>query len=542
VKTLPYTFPNFVAHVRKSVALFKSLEVLPPECHVPLDDLVEVVEAELEQLKMRIAVWCTEDHTPEQHREHERMTDDKPSRDDPQTALENVPANKSLRNSRLLSKTLSLLVVPTEEQPDWQEGFKPGDEEQTAQFILDDEKYAEEKIEEFLSSWQQVILTETEEAVDGCMIQVRWWYETFMPALCRAFTVRCAADLVDPTEEKVDEWFRGELAAGAFDPYGPDIKSGWQHVASDAKLMVSRAWRLTQDYLNGIQKQRERQQDGVAHRATGGVARYVPFIDVYLHRMFVAHAEMRVSFPYFLGYTTWRFFHTVPEIMAARDEAAVERIVDALKSFLATFITMYPCPYCRHHLNAYVLTTSERDTYPIEYTLLGLEPDRAVQELTPTDKLRTITDAESARLFMWKLHNAVNSSIERGEEWYRRVKMPVYTSRFWPNLDAEVARSKVVDGGLLSAERVEHYTTLFKPMASLERLRKRMLDAQTVDDVSAMRTEATEYIRLLEEAVLQSGYLQRTYRYNPDLVERPFVSSTLAPFGDYARSQEFVLW
>jgi len=538
VKTLPYTFPNFVAYTRKSVKLFKALEVVPSDCHGPLDSLVRVVEDELDALTKRIGLWATGNRSPEQQLEHDRMLAKQPAREDAREALAKMPVQSYSNVAEL--EPLSLLKG--NDQPDWHEGFKPGDEEHAAQFILDNEEYADEKMEAFLGSWQQVLLGGHEEAVDGCMIQVRWWYEAFMPALCKAFTVRHAADLTDPSEAEVDAWFHRELANGAFDPYGPDMKASFRRAPPLSKLMLSRAWQLTADYLNGVQKQRERQSETVAHRATGGVARYVPFIDVYLHRMFVANAEMRVSFPYYLGYSTWRLFHTVPEIMAARAPAAADAIVGALKGFLATFVTMYPCPFCRHHLNAYVLPTCERDTYPIEYTLLGLAPGQPAHELTPADKLGTITDAASARMFMWKLHNAVNSSIERSEEWYRRAKMPVYTSRFWPNLDAEVARAKVADGGAMDAVTVEAYTAMSKPMAHLERLRKALLEAQTPEAVQAVRGEAAGCISLLEAAVISSGYLQRIYRYNPDLRERRPAYTDVASLGEFARSDHFVLW
>ena len=40
---------------------------------------------------------------------------------------------------------------------------------------------------------------------------------------------------------------------------------------------------------------------------------YVPFIDHMLGRSYVEHAEMRVSFPYYIGPPTWTLFHTVAE-------------------------------------------------------------------------------------------------------------------------------------------------------------------------------------------------------------------------------------
>jgi len=32
---------------------------------------------------------------------------------------------------------------------------------------------------------------------------------------------------------------------------------------------------------------------------------------------------------------------------------------------MGLFVTMYPCPYCRHHLNEYVVRNKEKDLYPV---------------------------------------------------------------------------------------------------------------------------------------------------------------------------------
>ena len=61
-------------------------------------------------------------------------------------------------------------------------------------------------------------------------------------------------------------------------------------------------------------------------------------------------------------------------------------------------------------------------------------------ETSIRDKLLTVTDGRSLRLFIWKLHNAVASSIARQEDWYHTNEMPLYTNRFWPSLEYEINR------------------------------------------------------------------------------------------------------
>lgn len=88
---------------------------------------------------------------------------------------------------------------------------------------------------------------------------------------------------------------------------------------------------------------------------------------------------------------------------------------------------------CRHHLNQFVIVGRERDNYPLEYLFCGWTPSLEKLDgiVTPADKLDYIVDAATFRLFIWKLHNAVNSSIYRQETWYRSHGGALGTSRYW---------------------------------------------------------------------------------------------------------------
>lgn len=57
------------------------------------------------------------------------------------------------------------------------------------------------------------------------------------------------------------------------------------------------------------------------------------------------------------------------------------------------------------------------DRYPLEFIFLGWKPnaDNLTGQTTEADKLSTVSDGRSLRLFVWKLHNAVSASVERGE-------------------------------------------------------------------------------------------------------------------------------
>jgi hypothetical protein len=79
----------------------------------------------------------------------------------------------------------------------------------------------------------------------------------------------------------------------------------------------------------------------------------------------------------------------------------------------------------------------------------------ALVETKIADKLTYVTDARSLRLFIWKLHNAVASSIARQEEWYKRNDMALYTNRYWPSLEYEVGRVKQLNQDSMQLARLE---------------------------------------------------------------------------------------
>ena len=85
----------------------------------------------------------------------------------------------------------------------------------------------------------------------------------------------------------------------------------------------------------------------------------------------------RLTFPYFIGTPTWTLHHMIAERAAEWNDtkpAASQAIVTTFKEYWQLFVTLYPCPYCRHHLNEYVYLNKERDLYPVEYIFVGWQP------------------------------------------------------------------------------------------------------------------------------------------------------------------------
>ena len=127
--------------------------------------------------------------------------------------------------------------------------------------------------------------------------------------------------------------------------------------------------------------------------------------------------------------------------------------------------------------------------YPLEWTLLGRPAaarGRPTVETTIADKVATITDARALRLFLWKLHNAVSSSISRQEEWYQRRGSVLYTNRFWPSLESELSRAKALRSATVPRTRLEAIHATLPPSVRLGHLREALLAALERKDGAAV--------------------------------------------------------
>jgi hypothetical protein len=378
---------------------------------------------------------------------------------------------------------------------------------------------------------------------EGAIMPARFWYEQFMPQLLRCASIMNDADLAgqsEPDEATLDAWHAAHVEAGAFQPFAQDVEVGFPNCPARIKLAIRQAWRLTEHYLNGLEKRREREEFG---RGSGYLSQYVAFIDVWLGRRDVEQSEMRLSFPYYIGPAVWCFLHSSAEIVENLELPEKAEAIARFKRFFRAFATMYPCPYCRHHLNRYVLRNSEVDHYPIEFLFLGQKPDNPPLQISPEERLEEIRAEKQGalRLFVWKLHNAVSSSIQRTEEWYHQEKTPLYTTRFWPGLQAELSRARALGQAVVPVDKVEGILESLKPSTRLAALRERMqvaLRNADQEEIARIIELARPEIGELEDAIQRSGYLSRTYGYDPDKMDAsPHFTAEEEAF---ARSGRFV--
>lgn len=535
---LPYTVADFTEFVRATVDLYLSLGLVTGDrARAAFHRLVGLVEAEETALRDRIAGWDRLTPTPEMAAAAARAEAEGAAR-----------ADHRARFARAVELLLALRqagVSPEAARPealDRHELTRQRHQELQAEHAepLPSPPNADS---DFHASWASVIPSEQDPDPPGALMPVAFWYDHFQPQLLHCASILSDADLDAETaldDAALTAWHAEQVAAGAFGPYAQDLAQGFAACPSPVKRSLRQAWRLTAPYLNGVEKQRERAEFG---RGSGALSQYVAFVDLHLGRSDVAQAEMRLSFPYYIGPATWCFMHSAAELIEAMDLATRAAACAAFARFFRALATMYPCPYCRYHLNRYVAPNRERQFYPIEFLILGQRPDRAPLDISLDDRLDTLAEGRpgALRLFVWKLHNAVSSSIARTEPWYHRDDHPLYTTRYWPGLAAEIARLQALGEDSIALDRVEGFEAVTRSAARLAILREGVQAALDRGDPVRLRAlidEAAEAVAAAERAVEQSGLLQTAYRLDP--------GATLAtPANDaaldaYGRSGQFI--
>ena len=521
---LPYTIPDFVRFVNAAVDLYLSLGIVEPGAEEPFESLRASVNGAENGLRERMANW-------ELMSPSEAMLEAEGRLEQELAELDHHHQIVSVVLEVLLTAALHGHSPDQVTHEDLQSHelnrLRQLDDHREVTAELDHQKPASSR--PYHESWQRVIVDPDDERFAGSIMPTAYWYDEFMPLLLRASSVLTKDDISawdDADDADLNAWFAERHAAGEFDLYGHATEEAFNSRPLGVKKELKRAWELTRHYLNGVQKRREREEFG---RESGFLCQYVAFLDLHVGRHDVEASQMRVSFPYYIGPATWRFMHTSAELIADQPDGQQQQSVQAFKAFFAALATMYPCPYCRFHLNRYVVRNREVSMYPIEYLLLGSDEATSTLEVSLQDKLDRVSDGESLRLFLWKLHNTVSSSIARSEAWYHQDSGAYYTSRYWPSLDSELERAHTLGVESIERDRVQRIYGVVKSAAHLSVLRDELqlsLHADDLEQQKSVRSRAVGAINDVEEAVAQSRFLHENYRYNPDLVlEEPHFSA-----------------
>ena len=535
---LPYTISDFVRFVNAAVDLYLALGIVEDGAEEPFESLRASVNTAEDALRDRMANWDSIPHTDAMLEAEGRLEHE----------LEELDHHHQIVGVVLEVLLTAALhghnpdqVTHEDLQSHELNRLRQLDDHQEVTADLDHDKPATSR--PYHDTWQRVIVDADDQRYAGSIMPTAYWYDEFMPLLLRASSVLSQQDISawdDADGAVLNSWFAERHAAGEFDLYGHATEEAFNSRPLTVKKELKRAWELTRHYLNGVQKRREREEFG---RETGFLCQYVAFLDLHVGRHDVEASEMRVSFPYYIGPATWRFMHTSAELIAAQPAEQQQDSVAAFKAFFAALATMYPCPYCRFHLNRYVVRNREVSMYPIEYLLLGSDQASSSLEVSLDDKLGQVSDGNSLRLFLWKLHNTVSSSIARSEDWYHQDSGAYYTSRYWPSLDSELERAHTLGIELIQRDRVQRIYGVVKSAAHLSVLRDELQVSLHVEDLEqqeTIRSRAVGVIGAVEEAVLQSRFLHENYRYNPDLeLEPPHFSpaeEVLARSGQYTEN------
>lgn len=521
-RDLPYTVRDFSAFVRATCDFYLSLGLVEgARAQAEFSRLVAMVEAEEAALEDRITRWDQMPKTAAVLAAEAQLEEELASAND-------------LRQS-FAAAVDTLLALD-------RHGIAPDDVHAGCldQHEIDRLRHAELRIEThdhgsasgsesaipYHDRFSPVILSAEGERPPGCIMPVAFWYDSFMPQLLLCASILSDADLdreLSIGTSDLSDWHAEYARAGAFDRYGTDLRDGFARCSLPVQRSLRQAWRLTEHYLNSLQKRRERAEFG---RDSGFLSQYVAFIDLHLGRSDVAYAEMRLSFPYYIGPAVWCFLHTAANLVEEMPDDGRNAAVAAFRAFLRSFATMYPCPYCRFHLNRYVVRNREVQFYPVEFLLLGQRDDKGAFDISFEDRLAAVSSDQpnSVRLFVWKLHNAVSSSIARTEDWYHHEDHPLYTTRFWPSLDSEIPYLNALGQDAIMLDRLSRLHAVTKPAANLSVLRNEIQIARASGDdalLARLLEDAVPAIARIETAVINGGLLETTYRYDTARIDPP---------------------
>ncbi len=523
---LPYTIPNFAGFVNAALDLYQSMGIVEVGAQEPLEDLRSSVNAMLAQLEHRMANWATLEPTAEMAAAEQVIEAELDGLDHHHqvfAAAMELVLSGGLQGHRVAEIGLEDLQLHELNRLRHQEDFRELSLHRHTVSLGDEVEGR--SVTPFLERWHRVIVDDSDTRYAGAILPTRYWYEDFMPKLLKAASVMSRSDLAAveaETEADLDAWFERRNQAGDFDSYATALKAHFLGCSLPVKQELKQAWELSYHYINGVQKRREREEFG---RESGYLSEYVAFIDVFLGRDDIERSEMRLSFPYYIGPASWRFMHTSAELIYAMPPGEHQNeALACFKRFFLALATMYPCPYCRFHLNRYVVKNREVTMYPIEYLLLGPQTPTEHIEVTIDSKLASITDSSGLRLFLWKLHNTVSSSIARSEPWFHQESDAHYTTRYWPSLDSELARARALAEPSLPLERIERIYSVIKKASHLSILRDELQQALRRGDKEELqrvweRAEAS--VDSVEQALLASQFLSATYHYDPSLVLEP---------------------
>lgn len=296
----------------------------------------------------------------------------------------------------------------------------------------------------FKNRYSSVIVEDHDEFIPNALIRNGFWYDIFLPLLLRGLSIDTVTDdklytLLDSTNTTdnndldilLTNWFKTNY--DAISTYCRDITDSFDRMTLNEKLIIKQCWDMTKFYLIDRNKHgsNSKHYDGFRDQILIDLSQYIPFIDEYVGTRYVMDYTMTPSLPQYIGPPIWKFLHAIPEMMEhhilvlikeqnmmksdniqKNIDDATQCMLNVFVDFFTQFLKTYPCPYCRNHLNNFVIKNTEILNYPLEYIFMDWNDSQksTIFKLNIDDKMRAIKTVSDLRLFLWKFHNAVNSS------------------------------------------------------------------------------------------------------------------------------------
>ena len=347
--TYPYLLSDYAAFVGVVMDVYKAVAVVDKKHHAKMDALHAKIVAQLDKIRSQVAAWSEADEAAflasmasldekEKASGAEPGSPKYPSLDEIAKGWGSVNKVVAEGMTAVGGKISSELPKFTRVSAAFIEGFQKVDH------TGDSKLYLQRSHHVLLDYEEDWLANETR---GGAICPMSFWYEEFMPMLLEVCSLGADGySEEDLVESALDEWFAQAKAERQFEKYGADVVAGWSKCSPAVKLSLKRGWRLTRHYFLGPQKQRERSSEetlGECHRNTGDLTQYVCFLDVCLGRSYVEQGGMRLTFPYFVGPSTWIWHHFIGERgheLGQQDAKAGTAIVDVFKRYLALFVTM----------------------------------------------------------------------------------------------------------------------------------------------------------------------------------------------------------
>ena len=185
VKSLPYTFPNFVKFVEATIELYKSLNVVPESTHSVLDDLVKECRDELSRVEKRIEEFSLTNLSEAQKVVHDKLIAERAKNEDTREDFKEKIQAAVFKSHKKLH-----LTDAAQRLQRWKVWYEDEKEDEKAERLKrekemlnieegfsSNEKPNEERDEmKFLQEWRRVIMNSYDEKINGAMVKIEWWY------------------------------------------------------------------------------------------------------------------------------------------------------------------------------------------------------------------------------------------------------------------------------------------------------------------------------------------------------------------------------